>query len=63
MVRTFTHRPADGFMVLDLCPSTLIDTMRASNFNLDDGVIGHVTACVAAGIAHMHRQSPPMAHR
>ena len=53
----------DGFMLLDFCYMTLIDYMQACSFQLDDASLLEVFSCVCQGVAHMHRQNPPMAHR
>jgi serine/threonine protein kinase len=53
----------DGFMLLDYCYTTLIDQMQTCHFNLDDATVLEVFYCVCQGVAHMHRQKPPMAHR
>jgi AP2-associated kinase len=53
----------DGFLLVDHCPDTLLAAMQRSNFALDERSAVAVFSAVAAGIAHMHRQSPPLAHR
>lgn len=50
-------------MIMDLCPSTLMDTMKSCNFALSDQLIADVFSCVCHGVAHMHQHDPPMAHR
>jgi hypothetical protein len=37
--------------------------MQACSFQLDDAPLLEAFTCVCQGVAHMHRQSPPMAHR
>lgn len=47
----------------DLCPDTLIGAMQRANFHFSDAKVVEVFSDVALGVAHMHRQQPPMAHR
>jgi hypothetical protein len=53
----------DGFLLVDHCPDTLLAAMQRVNFALDERAVVAVFSCVALGIAHMHRQSPALAHR
>ncbi|KAI8462858.1 MAG: kinase-like domain-containing protein [Monoraphidium minutum] len=53
----------DGFLLVDHCPDTLLAAMQRASFALDERTVVAVFSAVASGIAHMHRQSPPLAHR
>ena len=53
----------DGFLLVDHCPDTLLAAMQRANFALGERAVVEVASAVAAGVAHMHRQSPPLAHR
>lgn len=54
---------SDAFLLVDHCPDTLLAAMQRAGFQLDERTLVDVFSCVAAGIAHMHRQAPPLAHR
>jgi hypothetical protein len=47
----------------DFCPDTLIGAMQRAGFKLSDRAVVEVFSDVCLGVAHMHRQTPPMAHR
>ncbi|GLC50517.1 hypothetical protein PLESTB_000388400 [Pleodorina starrii] len=53
----------DGFMLLDLCPLTLLEVMQRANFALDDFLVYEVFQDVVWAVAHMHKCNPPLAHR
>jgi AP2-associated kinase len=53
----------DGFMLLDYCPTTLLEVMQRSNFVLDDFLVYEVFQDVTWAVAHMHKCNPPLAHR
>ena len=53
----------DAFLLVDHCPDTLLTAMQRASFQLDERTVVDVFSCAASGIAHMHRQSPPLAHR
>lgn len=53
----------DGFMLLDHCPTTLLEIMQRTNFSMDDFIIFEVFSEVCMAVAHMHTQVPPLAHR
>uniref|UniRef100_A0A7S0RFW0 non-specific serine/threonine protein kinase n=1 Tax=Chlamydomonas leiostraca TaxID=1034604 RepID=A0A7S0RFW0_9CHLO len=56
-------KETDAFMLLDYCPTTLLDLMQRTSFQLDDFLIYEVFSEVCAAVAHMHHFSPPYAHR
>lgn len=51
------------FMLMDYCPGTLLDLMQQTNFQLDEATVLEVFASVCEAVAHMHKQTPPLAHR
>ncbi|WIA38907.1 hypothetical protein OEZ86_005060 [Tetradesmus obliquus] len=53
----------DGFFLLDFCPGNLLDLLARHNYLLEQATALHIFGCVARAVAHMHAQSPPMAHR
>ncbi|KAJ9525971.1 hypothetical protein QJQ45_009348 [Haematococcus lacustris] len=56
-------KETDGYMLLDYCPSTLLEAMQKASFMLDDFFVYEVFSEVCQAVAHMHRQKPPLAHR
>ena len=51
----------DGFFLMDYCSSTLIELMHRGE--LHEEQIMEIFSCVCNGVAHMHSQNPPLAHR
>ena len=57
------NQETDGFFLLDFCPATLLEVMQSRNFQLSDRMVLHVFGSVCCATAHMHSQTPPLAHR
>jgi AP2-associated kinase len=53
----------DAFMLLDLCPQTLLFKLQSSHNQMDDLTIVEAFGDILQGVAHMHSHNPPYTHR
>ena len=54
--------PTHGFCLLELCNQDLVQALTANHRHMTEANVLHIFEQVCLGIAHMHGQSPPIAH-
>ena len=53
----------EAYLLLDLCQDNLVEFMAKQDNKLNTATIVQIFSAVCQGVAAMHRQNPPLAHR